>query len=88
MTSTYKYEVEVSFNLKTPRSNIMHNLFYSNIYEFAGNLQEVLDEGTYKTTLQNMHMIGWKEKLFKYIDVSMLDHGCSVSQYPQFYDKF
>ena len=38
----------------------MHNLFYSNISEFAGNLEGMLDEGTYKTIIQNMHKLGCK----------------------------
>ena len=63
----------------------MHNFFYSNIYEFAGNLEGILDEGKYRTTVQNMHKLGWKAQYFKYADVSMLGHGCGVSQYPQFY---
>ena len=46
MTSTNKYEVEGSFNSKTLKNNILHHLFYSNISEFAGNLQEIINEGT------------------------------------------
>ena len=65
----------------------MHTFFYSNIYEFAGNLEVMLDEGAYKTTIHNMHKLGWKSKFFKSADVSILGHGCVVSQYPQFYDK-
>ena len=34
-----------------------------------------------------MHKFGWKEKLFDSADVSMLGHGCGVSQYPQFHDR-
>ena len=34
-----------------------------------------------------MHNIGWKVNYFKSADVSMLVHGCSVSQYTQFYEK-
>ena len=34
-----------------------------------------------------MHKLGWKENYFKSADVSMLCHGCGVSQYPQFYDR-
>ena len=64
----------------------MHNFFYSNISEFAGNLEGMLDEGTYKTTIQNMHKLCWKAQFFKSSDVSMLVHGCGVSQYPQFDD--
>ena len=64
----------------------MHTFFYSNISEFAGNLEGMLDEGTYKTTIQNMQKLGWKAHLFKSADVLMLGHGCGVSQYPQFYD--
>ena len=33
-----------------------------------------------------MHNIGWKVQFFNSADVSMLVHGCGVSQYPQFYD--
>ena len=61
MKSTNKDSVDGYFNLTTPIHNIMHNLFYYNISEFAGNLQGILDEGTYKTTIQNMHKLGWKE---------------------------
>ena len=38
----------------------MHTLFYYNISEFAGNLEGILDEGTYKKTIQNMHKLDWK----------------------------
>ena len=62
----------------------MHTFSYSNIFEFAGNLERMLDEGKYKTTMQNMHKLGWKTQNFKYADVSMLGHGCGVSKYPQF----
>ena len=65
----------------------MHTLFYSNIYEFSGNLEGMLEEGAYKTTIQNMHKLGWKAQFFNSADVSMLGHGCGVSQYPQFYDR-
>ena len=47
----------------------------------------MLDEGTYKTTIQNMHNLGWKVQFFKSADVMMLGHGCGVSRYPQFYDR-
>ena len=65
----------------------MHTLFYSNISEFSGNLEGMLDEGTCKTKIYNMHKLGWKAQFFKYVDVSILGHGCGVSQYPQFYDR-
>ena len=65
----------------------MHTLFYSNISEFSGNLEGILDEGTYKTTIHNMHKLGRKSKLFKSANVLMLGHGCGVSQYPQFYER-
>ena len=38
----------------------MHTFFYYNISEFAGSLEGMLDEGTYKTTIQNMQDLGWK----------------------------
>ena len=65
----------------------MHTLFYSNISEFSGNLGGMLDEVTYKTTIQNIHKFGWKAQSFQSADVSMLVHGCSVSQYTQFYER-
>ena len=65
----------------------MHILFYSDISDFSGNLQGMIDEGIYKTSIQNMHKLGQKGKLFKSADVSILGHGCGVSQYPQFYDR-
>ena len=43
MTSTDKDEVEDSFNLKRYRNNIMHTFIYSNISEFAENLQGIID---------------------------------------------
>ena len=66
----------------------MHTLFYSNISEFSGKLEGMLDEGTYKTTIQNIHKLGWKAQFFNSNDVSVLGNGCGVSQYPQFYDRF
>ena len=64
----------------------MHTFFYNNISEFGGNLEGILDEGNYRSTVQNMHKISWKAQYFKSTDVSMLGHGFGVSQYPQFYD--
>ena len=61
MTYTDKEEVEGSFNLKMSRNNTMHTFFYSNISDFSENLEGMLNEGTYKTTIQNMHKLGWKE---------------------------
>ena len=83
ITSTDKEEVEGSFNLKN-RSNNMHTLFYYNISKFAENLEGKIDDGTCKTTIQNINKIGWKAQLFKSADVSILGHGCGFSQYPQF----
>ena len=39
-----------------------------------------------KTSIQNMHKLGCKANCFKCSGVSMLGHGCGVSQYPQFYE--
>ena len=86
-TYTDKDFVKGSFNLKKYRSNNMHTFFYFNISEFSGNLEGMLDEGTYKTAIQNMHKLSWKAQFFKSADVLMLGHGCGVSQYPQFYDR-
>ena len=57
----------------------MYTLFYSNISEFDGNFQGMLDEGTYKTTIQNIHKIGWKAQFFQSYDLSMLVHCCGAS---------
>ena len=38
----------------------MHTLFYYNISVFVGNLEGMINEGTYKTTIHNMHKLGWK----------------------------
>ena len=48
MTTTSKDKVEGYFILETVRDNVMYNLFYTNIYEFSGNCEEILDEGVYK----------------------------------------
>ena len=55
-------------------------------YPFDLNSFPHMDEGKYRSTVQNMHKNGWKAKYFKSADVSMLGHDCGVSQYPQFYD--
>ena len=47
----------------------------------------MLDEGTYKTTIQNIHKLGWKAPFFKSADLSMLGHNFGVSQYPHCYEK-
>ena len=60
---------------------------YSNISEIAGNLEGIFDNGTYKTSIQNIDKLGWKANQFNYADVSMLGRGCGVSQYPQFDEK-
>ena len=60
MACTNKEEVEDSFSLKKPVTNIMYTFFYSNISEFAGNLKGMLDEGKYTTKIQNMHKLGCK----------------------------
>ena len=60
MTWTSKEEVEGSFNLTKPANNTMHNFLNSNISEFGGNLEGMLDEGNYRSTVQNMHKLGWK----------------------------
>ena len=86
MKYTDKEEVDGSFILKTSRNNTMHTFFYSNISEFAGKFQVMIDKGTYKTTIHNMHKLGCKAQLFNSADILMSNHGCGVSQCPQFYD--
>ena len=75
MTTTDKHEVEDSVNLKKSRHNIIYTLFYYNISELAGNLEGMLDEGTQKTKVKNMHKLGWKAQLFKSADFLMVGHG-------------
>ena len=87
MTTTNKEYVEGSFNWKTSRHNIMYTFFYSNISEFAVELKGVLDEEKYQTSIWNIHKLVWKGNFFKYANVSILGHGCGVSQYPQFYER-
>ena len=65
----------------------MNTFFYSNISEFSEKNQGMLNEVTYKTTIQNMRKLGWKAQFSKQAGVSILVHGCGVSQYPQFYEK-
>ena len=60
MTWTSKEEVEGSFNLTKPANNTMHTFFNSNISEFDGNLEGMLDEGKYRPTVKNVHKNGWK----------------------------
>ena len=86
MTWTSKEEVEGSFNLTKPATNTMHTFFYSNISEFDGYFEGRLDETNYRSTVHNMHKLGWKAQYFKSADVSMLGHSWGVSTYPQFYD--
>ena len=45
MTWKNKEEVKGSFNLTKPGNNNIHTFSYSNISEFAGNLEGILDEG-------------------------------------------
>ena len=47
----------------------------------------MIDEGTYKTNIQNMHDLGWKAQFFNFAGFSMLGRGCGFSPYPQFYDR-
>ena len=42
------------FNLKTSRDNVMYTLFNTNISEFSGNLEGIIDEGMYKRTIKNV----------------------------------
>ena len=62
MTCTKKEEVKGTFNLTKPGNNTMHTFFYSSISEFGGNLEGMMDEGNYRTTLKTMNKLGWKAK--------------------------
>ena len=49
-------------------------------------LNELLNYGNYKKTINKLRDAGWENSYFKSDDVSMIGHGCVVSSYPQFYD--
>ena len=53
MTTTSKDEFEGYFNFKTSRYNFMYTFLYTNISEFCGNWEGMMDEGMYKKTLKN-----------------------------------
>ena len=57
MTWTNKEEVEGHFNLTKPGNNTMHTFLNSNISEFGGDLEGMLDERNYRSTIHNMHKI-------------------------------
>ena len=65
----------------------MYTFFYSNISGFAADLEVMLDEEAYKTSIQNMHKLVWKSNYFKYYILSMLCHGYGVSKYLQYMTK-
>ena len=52
MTWTNKEEFEGSINLTKSGNNTMHTFFNNNISEFGGNLEGMLDEGNYRSTVQ------------------------------------
>ena len=79
LTWTSKEEVEGSFNLTKPANNTMHTFLNSNISEFGGDFEGMLDEWNYISTVQNMHKLGWKAQYFNSDYVSMLGHSCGVS---------
>ena len=60
----------------------MQTFLYYNISEFAVNPEGVINKGTYKIAIYNTHKFGRKSQFSKSTDVSMLGHGCGVSQYP------
>ena len=62
-----------------PVNNTMHTFFYSSISEFGVNLEGMLDEGKYRTTVKTFQKLGWKAQYSKSDYVSILGHGCGVS---------
>ena len=65
---------------------ILCTLYFIIIYL---SLMEILKECLMFEHLKkniNMHKLDWKAQYFKSSDVSMLVHGCGISQYPQFND--
>ena len=55
--------------------------------EDDNNFDEQLNDINYKGTLRKLHDDVWKYSYFTSADIPMLDYGCGVSHYPQFYDK-
>ena len=64
-------------------------MFYTQLTlnEDDNNFDEQLNVINYKRKVRKLHDAGWKENYFTSADVSMLGYGCSLSQYPQFYDQ-
>ena len=46
-----------------------------------------LNDNNYKRTFKKLHDDGWENNAFISDGVDMIDHGCGLSQYPQFYDQ-
>ena len=65
MTNTDKEDVECPFNLKTTIHNTMYTFFYSNIFDFAGDLEGIIDEVTYKTSIQKYSQTWLEGKLLQ-----------------------
>ena len=70
--------------LKT--KNILKNKQWS-LNENENNFDEKLNDKNYKRTVMKLHDTGCKNSFSTSADVSMLGHGCVVSQYPYFYDQ-
>ena len=51
MKTTSKDEVEGYFNLKTSADTFIYTLFYTNICEFSGDSEGILDEGMYQKNI-------------------------------------
>ena len=51
ITTNSKNELEESYNLKTFRDDVVFTLFSTNISDFSGNSEGILDEGMYKRTI-------------------------------------
>ena len=68
----------------------MRTNFYTQLplNEDDNNFDEQLNDINYKRTIRKSHDAGWENSYFISADVAMLDYGCGVSQYTQFYDKY
>ena len=65
----------------------MSSLFYANISHIARNVYGIFYDSNRKNTIKRMHLDGWKNYFIKSAYVSIMYHGCGVSQFTQFYDK-
>ena len=76
--------------MKLRGQNIDCHFFYTQLplNEDDKKFEEQLSYMSYKKTVKQLHDTGWKNRYFASSDVSMIDYGCGVSQYPQSFAKY